>query len=504
MGKASLTQMLANLDQFIQAIKDELGHPPDLIVRKTGKYVVLYLNGLVDQLRLEEEVLAPLANTPEGAKPTIHAAQLRKTHEYTHVVHALVSGIVVVAWPGASDVYLANLIAPPHRSITEPAIESVIRGPREGFTELMDVNIALVRRRLKTDKLRIRYWQVGKQSRTEVRLLYLDGIAKTEIVEEAARRISAIEIDAVLESNYIEEMIRDQPVSIFPTIQFTERPDVVVGSLLEGKVAILVDNSPMALIAPMQFWTAFQTSEDYYENYHYATFIRIIRSIYVVIALIFPSLYVAITTFHQEMLPTNLLFSVAAAREATPFPALVEAILMEITFEALREAGLRLPRPVGQAVSIVGALVIGEAAVQAGIVSAPMVIVVSLTGIASFIIPRFNMSFAIRILRFPLILLAGSLGLFGIVFGLMAIVINMTGIRSLGEPYLAPLAPLRFSGLKDIILRAPLWRMNTRPMPAKKENRLRVPYDQLPQLEQPFDYYRLPIAGEQGNQQGGA
>ncbi len=289
-------------------------------------------------------------------------------------------------------------------------------------------------------------------------------------------------------------MIQNQPYSLFPTVQFTERPDVVVGSLLEGRVSILVDNTPFALIAPFQFWTALQASEDYYNNYIYGTFVRLVRAIFIIMALLMPSLYVAITTYHQEMLPTNLLFSVAAAREATPFPALVEAILMEITFEALREAGVRLPRPVGQAVSIVGALVIGQAAVQAGIVSAPMVIVVSLTGIASFTIPRFNMSFAIRILRFPIIFLAGSFGLFGIVFGLLLLGIHLTGIRTLGVPYLTPLAPFTSSGIKDVLVRAPIWKMKPRPIHIAKKNQDRFPKGFAQSIKQQTFSGRIAIA----------
>ena len=502
MEKMTLDQILHSQQMFVDRIKEDLGAPPDLVVRQVGSFTLLYINGMVDLLRLEEELIGPLSQANQLGVGSVNIGGIRQATEYKQVVQALVSGFVVIASASSKKVLLANLVSTPNRGVQEPQTEAVIRGPREGFSEPLEINMALIRRRLKSDKLRMKYWHIGTESRTEVRLLYLQGIAQNEIVEEVARRISNIRIDGVLESNYIEEMIRDHPVNLLPTVQYTERPDAVVSALLEGKVAIVVDNSPMVLILPMQFWSAFQSSEDYYSDYIYATFIRIIRSIFVVIALVLPSLYVAITTFHQEMLPTNLLFSVAAAREATPFPALIEALMMEITFEALREAGVRLPRPVGQAVSIVGALVIGEAAVQAGIVSAPMVIVVSVTGIASFTIPRFNMSFAIRILRFPLIILAGTLGLFGIVFGLMALVINMTGIRSVGVPYMTPLAPLTITGLKDLVIRAPIWKMNQRPAQLVKDNQIRVPYNQPPMEEQPFDFYRLPFAEtENGDQQ---
>lgn len=469
---------LEDLQQFLQSVQDALGSPPDLVSCQLESYLILFLSGFVDKQRLEEEVIAPLQKGGTGNENPLRTASVANEQSFEEVIHSLLSGMVIVAKQGDSHVNIVNITNIPHRSIAEPQTEAVIRGPREGFTEMLEVNITLVRKRLRSDKLRVRSWKIGEVSKTEVCLMYLEGIAQTEVVDEMQRRLSAISIDAVLETNYIEEIIRDHRWSIFPTMQYTERPDLVAGSMLEGKVAVLVDNTPLALIAPFQFWTGLQASEDYYTNFYYSTFIRLIRAIFIFMALLLPSLYVAITTFHHEMLPTNLLFSVAAAREATPFPALIEALLMEITFEALREAGVRLPRPVGQAVSIVGALVIGQAAVQAGIVSAPMVIVVSITGIASFTIPRFNMSFSLRILRFPLIILAGTLGLFGILLGLFALTINMTGIRSFGVPYLSPLAPLSLTGIRDLVVRAPFWLMNKRPPQMVKQNSLRVPPNQ--------------------------
>ncbi|WP_139491578.1 spore germination protein [Brevibacillus dissolubilis] len=486
---------LEDLNVFREEVKQRLGNTPDLIFRHVKNYLVVYISGLADQERIEREIVTPISHSNRLSNEVVKSPNLRETNEIEILVQALLAGIVVVARKGGSRVILANLAAAPHRGISEPQTEAVIRGPREGFTEMLELNIALIRRRLHTDKLRMKYWKVGQFSHTEVRLLYLEGVAQESVVEEMSRRIEEIRIDAVLESNYIEELVRDHPLNIFPTMQFTERPDVVVGNLLEGKIAVLVDNSPFALLAPFQFWAAFQASEDYYINFNSATFIRLIRAIFIFIALLFPSFYVAITTFHQEMLPTNLLLSVAAARETTPFPAIIEALMMEVTFEALREAGVRLPRPVGQAVSIVGALVIGQAAVQAGIVSAPMVIVVSVTGIASFTIPRYNMSFSFRILRFILIILAGTLGLFGIVFGLMMIAINLTGMRTLGVPYLAPVAPMTPSGLKDLLIRAPFWLMNRRPPQSVKENEIRVPINQGV-TQSVFDFQNLPLANQ--------
>ncbi len=280
-------------------------------------------------------------------------------------------------------------------------------------------------------------------------------------------------------SGGIEEFIEDNAFSIFPQIHKTERPDVVVSSLLEGKVAILEDGMPFALIAPITFWTSFQAAEDYYERFLYSTFIRLLRISLFILAGLLPSIFVAVTTFHPQLLPTNLLVSIAAAREGIPFPAVVETLLMEIVFEALREAGLHLPKPTGAAISIVGALVIGEAAVSAGIVSAPVVIVVGLTGISSFAIPRYNFAIAFRMLRFPILLLSGSLGLFGTVFGIVVILIHLVNLRSFGVPYFAPVAPQILGNLKDVLIRAPKWSLYSRPRCCRKDKK-RIPKGQRP------------------------
>lgn len=244
---------------------------------------------------------------------------------------------------------------------------------------------------------------------------------------------------------------------------YTERPDVVCANLLEGRAVLMIVGTPISLVAPVSFFSIFQSHEDYYERFWIGSAIRALRFLFLVLSLFFPSMYVAITTFHQEMLPTNLLLSIASAREGVPFPAIVEAIMIEITFEALREAGIRLPKQVGSAVSIVGALVIGQAAVQAGIVSAPMIIVVSITGIASFMVPRYSIGLAIRLLRFPIILLAGSLGLIGVMLAFVILIIHLATLRSFGTPYLSPIATVQKNAMQDTMIRSPLWKMNNRP-----------------------------------------
>lgn len=304
---------------------------------------------------------------------------------------------------------------------------------------------------------------VGRLSKTDLVITYIEGIAEDSLIQEIHDRIDRIDIDAIVESGYIEELIDDNPFSVFPLVGHTERPDRVVGNLLEGNVGIIIDNTPFCLIAPQTFFQLIQSPEDYYQRYITASFIRMLRYLNLIISLLLPSIYIAVTTFHQEMLPTSLLLSLAAAREATPFPALIEALMMEIAFEGLREAGVRLPRAVGSAVSIVGALVIGQAAVEAGIVSSPMVIIVATTGIASFIIPGYEQANSIRILRFPMMFLAGFMGLYGIFLGVLILQIYILRLRSFGVSYFSPVAPLEVSNLKDIFVRAPWWAMKRRP-----------------------------------------
>jgi hypothetical protein len=375
----------------------------------------------------------------------------------------------------------------PQRAVEEPDTEAVIRGPREGFTENVRTGTALIRRRIHTPDLKMESMQIGRYTETQVVLCYIQGLVDPAVVAEMRRRLGRIDIDGILESGYIEELIEDMPFSPFPQIQNTEKPDVVTALLLEGRVALLIDGTPFALVAPINLWGAMAAPEDYYERFIIATLIRWLRYAFVLMALTLPALYVAISTFHQEALPFALLLSVAAARENTPFPAVIEALIMETIFEALREAGVRLPKTIGSAISIVGALVIGQAAVQAGLVSAPMVIIVAVTGIASFTIPRYNFAIGIRMLRFPIIILAGMFGIVGILFGVILVLLHLCSLRSLGVPYTQPLAPAG-SGIGDALVRRPWWAMTQRPSHNVKGNTWRqgrwtAPAQRLPAVK---------------------
>lgn len=387
------------LRQVFENCSDIVFRP--IIIDSQNKILFIYIDGLVDTKVVEQVVLKPMMfeGLPSGVKSVdsvgeiiqnqlIAVSQVKTISKVREVIEAVLKANIVILTEGESQALVADLKGFEKRGIEEPAAEISVRGPRDGFTETIRVNTSLIRRRIRSQKLKMEPYSIGELSQTDVVIAYIEGIAPDSVLDEVRQRVKRIQIDGVLESAFIEEFIEDQPFSPFPQIQNTERPDAVCASLLEGKVAILVDNTPFVLIVPMTFWTGLQAAEDYYERSIYTTFVRWIRLILINISLFLPSLYVAITTFHPKLIPTNLLISIAAAREGIPFPAVIEALMMEFLFEGLREAGVRLPKPVGSAVSIVGALVIGQAAVQAGIISAPLVIVVATTGIASFAFPR--------------------------------------------------------------------------------------------------------------------
>lgn len=462
------------LQENVHVLKRLFSDCSDFVIREFNMKnsvpaVAVFVDGLIDTREVNQALEAlMILESGDGdvdviQKTLLPVSQISKVKDYKEFLQAVLSGDTGIVVDGNTQALTMGMRGPEKRSVDEPEGEAVVRGPREGFIENIRTNTSLLRRKLKTPRLKMKSLVIGRETNTNVVLAYLEGIADPQLVEEVTRRISAIETDGILESGYIEELIQDNIYSPFPQVQYTERPDTVAGALLEGRVAIMVDGTPMVLIVPTTFWIMLQANEDYYERFLPATLIRWLRYLFLLISLLTPAAYVAITTFHQQMLPTTLLLSIAAARESIPFPAIVEALIMEISFEALREAGVRLPKTVGQAVSILGALVVGQAAVEAGIVSAPMVIVVSITGIASFTIPHFNASIALRMLRFPLMIAASILGIYGILVGIVLIMGHLANLRSMGVPYLSPIAPMSVGDLKDVLIRAPWPFMRKRP-----------------------------------------
>ncbi|HZK70739.1 MAG TPA: spore germination protein, partial [Clostridia bacterium] len=357
------------------------------------------------------------------------------------------------------------------RAVTESTSEKTVRGPRECFTEAIMVNLSLIRRKLKTPDLKFVFKDIGRRTKTKVCMCYLESVASPQIIAELNKRIETIDIDGILDSGYIQEMIKDSPLSPFKTIGNSERPDVVVAKLLEGRIALIVDGTPDVLTLPYVFIEYFQSNEDYYHNFIYGSLGRIIRIIGAIITISVPAVYVALITYHQELIPTSLLLSISASIQGTPFPTIVEAMVLLFAFDMLREAGTRMPTAVGQAVGIVGALVLGQAAVEAKFVSAPMVIIIALAGISSLALPKMvGASITIRLI---FLVLAASLGLYGFIFGVIGLLIYLFGMRSFGVPYMLSLVISDEQYNKDTLIRAPWWYMSLRPKLIAVKNSIR-------------------------------
>lgn len=472
-----------DLESNLQRVQAVMGYTDDLIIHRfelkteiPRKAAMLTLCGKLGSESADTDtILRPLLTNIESlyagkySPPDILTAlqsqitglEVKVIKRFGQVLDEIVAGNTVVLIDHTREGLSVTSLGWPHRDITEPETESVVRGPREGFVESVRLNVGLLRKRLRTPDLRVEQIFLGESDKTEVNIVYLQSIANPKLVEEVRRRLQSIKTDTIIESGFLEEFIEDAPFSIFSTIGNSERPDVIKAKLLEGRVAIFVDNTPMVLTVPYLFVESFQSPEDYYSRPYYSTAIRWLRYLCFFISALLPALYVALTTHHQEIIPTPLLLAMAAAREEVPFPVIVEALLMGVVFEILREAGVRMPRPVGQAVSIVGALVIGEAAVSARLIAPLMVIIVALTAIASFVIPPQTDSTVF--LRLIFTLAAGLLGAYGLMLALLGLLVHLASLRSFGTPFLSPLAPTSRGDLKDVLVRAPLWAMRYRP-----------------------------------------
>jgi spore germination protein KA len=476
--------------------------------------LVVHIDGMVDTALVSEAIIKPIGVTSELLEPErlssaqvqdmlknrlILLSDVKQVSDIADLFHSIAGGKCGIILDGSSVAFVCDVRGFEKRSVEEPMSEVVIRGPREGFSEVLRINTSLLRRRIKDPSFWIEEFTVGRVSRTQVAIAYIKGIANDKVVQEARDRITRIDIDSIQESGQLEEYLEDAPFSPFPTILRTERPDRVTGALFEGRIAILTDGTPFVLIAPVTFLLFLTSPEDYYERFFIASAVRLLRYASFFIALLLPALYVAVTTFHQEMLPTPLVLAIAAQREGVPFPAIFEALLMELSFEILREAAVRLPKIYGPAISIVGVLILGEAAVRAGLVSSAMIIVVALTAIASFVTPIFSLSIAVRLLRFPIILLAGTLGLFGVVFGFSVVAIHLSSLRSFGVPFLEPIAPVVASDLKDTLIRLPWWAMDTRPEFTGKSDLRRQSRGLMPRAPKPQENKISGSPGKRGS-----
>ncbi|WP_394218912.1 spore germination protein [Halobacillus trueperi] len=435
--------------------------------------LLIYINGTIDNKTLEEFVIQPLLHmtTPNRKRNSLqHFCQqiITSTKSTSISVFAemnkhLLDGNVVLLMPGFAEAVSIRVAGFESRTIEKPENEAVVKGPKEAFVESKHKNLTLIRKHLRDRSLVTENMDLGKIETNEISFMYIDSIADPDLVREVKKRCSQIEADAVEQLSILEQHIEERPYSLVPSCMLTERPDRAAAFLREGHVIILDDQSPYALITPITFWSLFHTSEDYYQRWAYGNFIRIVRFLAVMIALLTPSFYIAISNYHAEMLPTDLLLAIAATREVIPFPVVIEVLIMELAFELLREAGVRIPSVIGPTIGIVGALILGQAAVEANIVSPIMVLVVAITGLSSFAIPEVSFSFIVRILRFGFLLVAAVFGFFGMSLFMAAILAYLVSVQTFGVAFFSPLAPYSPSS-KDFVVRPPIWKLWLRPL----------------------------------------
>ncbi len=463
-----------DLDHNIAQMKRIFAHDNTFICREVQgsgtpalRAALFFFDGMVESATINQSLVRPLRRWARGPLPmdaVIHEVlevdDCPLDPGMDKLFQAFLYGDTIVLVDGDSRPAVVNTKGFAKRSPEEPDNEKVLRGPREGFTEAFMGNLALIRRRLRTPDLCFEFMQVGSVSDTTVSLCYIDGIADRTVLDEVKRRVQQIDLDAVLDANYLSEIMRDDRASPFPTTGFTERPDIVAAKLLEGRVALVVDGTPVVLTVPHILQETLQANDDYYVSYLYTNLTRWLRALGFLLTLILPAVYVALVTWQQEMLPTRLLFSIAASRQGVPFSTFTEAVGTLIVFEILKEAGTRTPDTIGQALSIVGGLVLGQAAVDARFVSAPMVIVIAFSGVTALVVPKLRT--ATLVFRFFLLVCAAVLGLYGVLFGLALILAHACRLTSFGIPYLTNLLSAEKHSRRDVLLRYPWFAMKPR------------------------------------------
>lgn len=478
------------LQQLCQSCDDIIIRTMELGVETRVKCLVVYIEVAVSNMMLEDSVIGKLLNHLWELDETdirravtengLGISDVKELATMEECMAALLAGNAIFFLEGYTRALKISSKGYPGMGVTAAQSEKVLRGSREAFSESVKINSALVRKRVRTTKLKVEELFLGKQSNTLVNLVYMENLAYPNLLEQIQERLTAFEIDGILDSGIVEQLTSDAWLSPFPQFQTTERPDRAAAAVLEGRILLLCDNSPMALILPTTLNSLLQTGDDYYGHFEIASLLRCIRYLAVVLAFSLPGLYLAVTNFHPQILPTNLVLSMADARSGVPFPAMAELLLMEISLELMREAGLRMPGPIGNMIGIVGGLIIGQAAVTANLISPIIVIVEALTTLGSFSIPNEELSEAFRLLKYGMIFLCGFLGIYGYVAGWLLLLIHLSGLKSFGIPYLMPFTARERAGISrwtDGIFRAPMKRMDKRPAYAVRENRQKLNWD---------------------------
>lgn len=481
--KKNISEDIEFNGKFIKTVYD-IPKNSDLVFRefsitvkdKSYKAFIIFVDGMTDRNVISNNILQPLMifsnldiKEKAGDIPDfiynrlIPFNQIQMVNTYKEVAEGINFGGCAVFVEGLALCFLADTKNWEHRTVGEPKSETVIRGPQEAFNEQIRANTALLRKILKDKDLMVRNVSIGKRSNTPCAVMYIKDIANDSLVKEVLKRVKNIKVDYIFDSGELEQLIEDSTFMAAPQIYATERPDKVAMMLAQGNVAVILDGSPYVLVMPATVTEFLHTTEDTNIRFPYVNFIRLIRILGIIIAFLLPGLYIAITNFHQEMIPTNLLFAIEASRENVPFPSVVEILIMEFSFELIREAGIRVPGAIGSTIGIVGGLILGQAAVTANLVSPIMIIIVAITALGSFAVPSFSMSFSIRIVRFGYIILGATAGFLGIALGITVNALMLAASKSFGVPFLVPFGPVTNGKYSDKLSRHPIWKQEKRP-----------------------------------------
>ncbi|MDR3239975.1 MAG: spore germination protein [Clostridiales bacterium] len=489
-----------SLDENIRQLEDTFHDCGDLVKRKIpiGQHkdiwiYVAYIDMLINRETLESHVLNPLMvfvwETPPKPEDLqtdlLHTltdcgfttADVRESGDPAQLYNAILSGDTVFFVDGAASAIIISTRGWPSRGVSATDTEVTVQGAKDAFTESLRMNTMLIRRRIKDTKLKVKQLRIGSRTQTDVALMYLEDVVRPAVLEETLRRVKSIDIDGILDSGYIAQMIAENKISPFPQAQITERPDKASAAVLEGRIVITADNSPFVVIVPATLNTFMQAAEDYYQGWQIMSFIRLMRYAAGILSACLPGLYIAIAVYHPSMIPALLIYKMAGARQSVPFPTTLEILIMDLAFELLREAGLRLPGPLSGAIGIVGGLIVGQAAVEAGLVSPIAVIIVALTGICGFAIPHFSLVSGLRLSKYFILICSAVLGLLGFWASVLLVLSHLVSLRSFGFPYLFPMTAgevNHYSDWKDTLFRAPLSAMKKRPIFANPAEDVRM------------------------------
>jgi len=486
----------ASLDENIAFVKELLSNDKEIVAGKFeigegfGQAGIFYVDGMVNIKVINDNILTPLmiwservtqAHKLSGEKRLeairahlLTTMSVTETDRMDQVIGSVLNGDTGLFIDGVAAALVIDTKGFLQRAIEKPETEVAVRGAKESFVENIKVNWSLLRRRLPTPNLRYETFTLGRLSRTEVRLIWIEGVVNPKIIEEARRRIRRIDVDYILNTIMVAELIEDAPNTIFTKYRLTERPDVLATNLAEGRFAVMCNSAPCIMIAPSLFWEGLQTVEDYGEKPIIGSFLRLLRQLALFISLEASPFFVAVLTFHHSIIPPTLAMRISAGRHGVPFPTLVEVLFMTLTIDILREAGVRLPKAIGPAIGILGAVVIGQAAVAAGFVSPALIIIIAVAAVSNFAVASIEMANAIRIANYFLIILGGSFGLFGVTVGTVYLLYHIVSLRSFGVPYFYPVAPGELYSMKDTLVRAPFWTLRRRPSLLAPHNQMRM------------------------------